>query len=529
MPAPCGISACITVVAEHQLASFTADGLMLARSTPSSPPDPELGPGATRSYSTADHGAWVAAGSGQVRFTLVEVQTDEQARFANLVRITGTLTLAADGNSFRGGFQIVFTDAAGAVAVANPSVGQAPALLLGATRRLAPRRGLASVLAAGRAAGNLFGRDFGLPISNPGTYAATADKRRGPMQVSAATLRRTVTVTALFVAICLAAGLLYARPAAARGGPHPIKPKLLFDGINECGSVAGNTAVATGNPFECDYVTTATIAAGGTLTLTITNPPGTVFNAVDPVVPASLPAGCAAAGGGTQVLVISCAAAVPSPQLIETQLVGGPIPGLITMTAAYSGGPTVTNITFLYQYDTTIPPSPTNVVTLGADPGTIASIACSNTTPGKAAGAPIQVGDTFACVVSFSAPNSPSAVVIDGFGFAPPPGAATYTLSGTVMDTLGETNYLCGNAQTNTPCTTFTITGTATSNGPLAFGLEPFNLGAAVDYQLPFTFTPTTVPPVTGPAGAIVGGALGVRPIFAALGCANANDAGASI
>jgi hypothetical protein len=88
---------------------------MLASNSPSSPPDPEQGPGATRTYTTLGQGAWVAAGTGQLRFKFIDVDTDDQSKFMDLAQITGTLTLGAGGNSFTGSFQILVTGADGGV------------------------------------------------------------------------------------------------------------------------------------------------------------------------------------------------------------------------------------------------------------------------------------------------------------------------------------------------------------------------------------------------------------------------------
>lgn len=100
---------------ERQVVSFTADGIMLAGNSPSSPPDPEQGPAATRTYTTLGQGVWVDAGAGQVRFKFLSVDTDEQGSFMDLAQITGTLTLASDGNSFSGSFQVLVTGVGGAV------------------------------------------------------------------------------------------------------------------------------------------------------------------------------------------------------------------------------------------------------------------------------------------------------------------------------------------------------------------------------------------------------------------------------
>jgi hypothetical protein len=100
---------------EHQVISFTSDGIVLNANLPSSPPDPQQGPNATRTYSTEGQGAWVVAGAGQFRLKFVSVNIDEQGNFAGLVQITATLTLSADGNSFTGSFQVLVKDAAGNV------------------------------------------------------------------------------------------------------------------------------------------------------------------------------------------------------------------------------------------------------------------------------------------------------------------------------------------------------------------------------------------------------------------------------
>ncbi len=99
----------------HQVVSYTADGIVLASTDPSSPPNPQQGPNATRSYSTAGQGTWATAGTGQVRYKWLAVQTDEQGNFAGLLQITGTVTLAGDGNSFSEGFQVLVTGADGTV------------------------------------------------------------------------------------------------------------------------------------------------------------------------------------------------------------------------------------------------------------------------------------------------------------------------------------------------------------------------------------------------------------------------------
>jgi hypothetical protein len=100
---------------DHQIVSLTADGIMFSSNSPSSPPDPQQGPDATRSYSTAGQGAWVAAGAGKARFKFMSADTDEQGKFTDLVQISGTLTLGQDGNSFTGNFQVLVTGADGGV------------------------------------------------------------------------------------------------------------------------------------------------------------------------------------------------------------------------------------------------------------------------------------------------------------------------------------------------------------------------------------------------------------------------------
>ena len=100
---------------DHQLVSFGADGLLLSSNSPSSPPDPQQGPSAARTYSTAGQGVWVAAGAGQARFKFMSVDTDEQGMFVDIVQITGTVTLGRDGNSFSGSFQVLVTGADGTV------------------------------------------------------------------------------------------------------------------------------------------------------------------------------------------------------------------------------------------------------------------------------------------------------------------------------------------------------------------------------------------------------------------------------
>lgn len=100
---------------EHELVSFTSDGIMLGTNSPSSPPDPQRGPDATRTYSTQDHGAWVKTGTNQVRFKLMEVEFDDQSKFSDLVQITGTGELSADGNSFTASFAVLVTGADGSV------------------------------------------------------------------------------------------------------------------------------------------------------------------------------------------------------------------------------------------------------------------------------------------------------------------------------------------------------------------------------------------------------------------------------
>ncbi len=50
----------------------------------------------------------------------MEVENDEQSNFADLVQITGTLNLGADGNSFTGSYQVQVTDASGNVLFASP-------------------------------------------------------------------------------------------------------------------------------------------------------------------------------------------------------------------------------------------------------------------------------------------------------------------------------------------------------------------------------------------------------------------------
>jgi hypothetical protein len=102
----------------HQVVSFTSDGVMLASGAPSSPPDPQQ-PGGTRTYSTLGQGAWQTSAANQVRFKFVSVDTDEQGNFADLVQITGTLTLSDDGAGFTGSFQVQVSDAGGAVLFAS--------------------------------------------------------------------------------------------------------------------------------------------------------------------------------------------------------------------------------------------------------------------------------------------------------------------------------------------------------------------------------------------------------------------------
>ncbi|HLZ69692.1 MAG TPA: hypothetical protein VKV26_07240 [Dehalococcoidia bacterium] len=99
----------------HQVVSYTADGIVLASHPPISPPTPQQDPNATRSYSTAGQGTWVAAGAGQVRYKWLAVQTDEEGNFAGLMQITGTVTLAGDGNSTSEVFQVLITGADGTV------------------------------------------------------------------------------------------------------------------------------------------------------------------------------------------------------------------------------------------------------------------------------------------------------------------------------------------------------------------------------------------------------------------------------
>jgi hypothetical protein len=99
----------------HQVVTYGADGNLLASANPSSPPDPQQGPDAARSYSTAGQGTWVAAGAGRVRYKWLAVQTDEQGNFAGLLQITGAVTLVGDGNSFSEDFQVLVTGADGTV------------------------------------------------------------------------------------------------------------------------------------------------------------------------------------------------------------------------------------------------------------------------------------------------------------------------------------------------------------------------------------------------------------------------------
>jgi hypothetical protein len=100
---------------ERQVTSFTSDGIMINSSSPSSPPDPQQGPDATRTYSTPGQGVWVASGNGTSRFKFVSVDTDEQGNFMDMAQITGTVTLGSDGNSFNGNFQVLVTAADGSV------------------------------------------------------------------------------------------------------------------------------------------------------------------------------------------------------------------------------------------------------------------------------------------------------------------------------------------------------------------------------------------------------------------------------
>ncbi|MHB8575871.1 MAG: hypothetical protein ACYDCQ_11145, partial [Dehalococcoidia bacterium] len=284
-----------------------------------------------------------------------------------------------------------------------------------------------------------------------------------------------------------------------RTASHPASPKkfALFDLTNECGS-PGAVAVATGNTFECDYVTTAQINAGGNLKLTITSPAGTLF-ALAGVNPGSLPADCAAAVV-TNVLTISCALNHGAGLIVEALVVGGPaapaVANVIMMTAAYNGGAAGPVLSFPYQFQTTIPPSPANVVTQATSTNGLAGTACVDTTR---PGFPIFVGDGFSCNANFAGPNSASAVYVDNVGL--PAGSATYTLSGEQTDTSGFSYYLCGNPQTNTPCLTATITGTATGPGALNFDLGAANLGAGAFY-LPSAIVMATTP-----------GGFGVLPV----------------
>jgi len=101
------------------LKSFTSDGVVIASNSPSSPPAPEEGPTATRTYTTEGHGAWVGAGS-QVRLKFLSVEFDEQSVVHDIVQVTAALIVAADNSTFTGAFQIQVSDPAGNILLASP-------------------------------------------------------------------------------------------------------------------------------------------------------------------------------------------------------------------------------------------------------------------------------------------------------------------------------------------------------------------------------------------------------------------------
>jgi len=213
-------------------------------------------------------------------------------------------------------------------------------------------------------------------------------------------------------------------------------------------------------------------------------------------------------------------AVIPAGTTIPLLLTGTATPGPISMTPAYTSpsSPTATlpPVTFTYQFDAWAGTAAVSPFTGTAAP----TMTCSNASPGKTATAPIFIGDTFSCTVTYPSGQTPSFVTV-----APAAGSGTLaTLNTTGVGVVTSSRpapntvgFACGTqppsaTNTGSACTAFTFTGTAASAGTPSFIVTSFALGAAAPYKIS--------PPLAGSAAAAPTG-----PIFAALACANATKA----
>lgn len=93
------------------LASFTADGIVLVSAPPLLP---ELPGSPARDAFSAGHGAWSATGSDTAAVTFVFLVVDDTGSLASENTVRGTLRVDPTGNAYEGGFDLSIAGADGA-------------------------------------------------------------------------------------------------------------------------------------------------------------------------------------------------------------------------------------------------------------------------------------------------------------------------------------------------------------------------------------------------------------------------------
>jgi large repetitive protein len=288
------------------------------------------------------------------------------------------------------------------------------------------------------------------------------------------------------VAAAAAAALVGVLSAAAifSGGPPGVSaaPAALAGTFSACGNT-NQQAIASGNTFECDYFTTASIpittGSNHGFQLKLTAPAGTTFDGTQTL---GFAPGCTIVTSNATTLNFKCTGGAAPGSEFAVLLDAGGTAGQVAMTAKYGKPSNITatdNATFNYQFDATGGDGQAAVhANSNLNFGNLA-VTCANTNPAKTSNAPIAVGDTFSCQVAFGNLVTPGHAVLTPDAI---PNIGGFTLSNAGQDNTGlpsgVTGYSCPPGFASN-CIGYTFQGTANSPGQIEFDQDFYALGAA--------------------------------------------------